>query len=142
MSHAHPVFNFDVDFGGGVRLVFSEVTGLNTEVEVVEHREGDGNDYEIRKPSGMHRAGSVTLKRGVTIGDEASKWVGQARRGAVERRDVTIELMNESHERVAVWKLLDVWPSKLTGPVSNASAKEVAIESIELNHEGIELISG
>lgn len=134
-----PVFHFTVQWGG-TRIGFSEVTGLTQENQVIEYRDGSFPEYSTIKMPGMRKFSNVTLKRGVVKADnEFFRWLSSIKLNQVERRDVTVSLLNEKHEPVMVWKIHNAFPVKLEGPQFKASGNEVAIESIELAHEGLEL---
>jgi phage tail-like protein len=132
-----PVFHFQVDWGG-TKLGFSEVTGLNIEVQVIEYRDGLSPDYSTVKMPGMVKFGNITLKRGVIEGDnEFYDWLNEIKLNKIERRDIIISLLNEDHEPVMNWKVRGAWPTKITSPDLKASANEAAIESIEIAHNGV-----
>lgn len=134
-----PVFHFAVQWGG-TRVGFSEVTGLTQENQAIEYRDGSFPEYSSIKMPGLRKFSNVTLKRGVIKADnEFFAWLSTIRLNKVERRDVTVSLLNENHEPVMVWKIHNAFPVKLEGPQLKASGNEVAIESIELAHEGLEL---
>jgi len=89
---------------------------------------------------GLHKYNNITLKRGVMKGDnEFFKWLNTVKLNTIERRDLTISLLNEKHEAVMVWKAHNAFPVKVEGPGLKASGNEVAIESIEIAHEGLVL---
>jgi phage tail-like protein len=80
------------------------------------------------------------MTRGVFKADnEFAKWISTVKLNTVERRDLTISLLNEEHAPVMVWKVHNAFPVKCEGPQLKASGNEVAIESIELAHEGLEI---
>lgn len=137
MAYPLPVFHFSVDWGG-TQVTFSEVTGLNIEVQPIEYRDGNNPDYSPTKMPGMKKYGNLTLKRGVFASDnEYYAWVNEIALNKIERRDIIISLLNEEHAPVMTWKVINAWPTKLTSPDLKASANEAAIESIEIAHEGI-----
>jgi len=132
-----PKFHFQVEWGGA-RLAFTEVSGLDVETEVIEYRDGTMRDYTKLKIPGMQKYGNVTLKRGVFAGDNAYfDWWNSVALNTVERRDVTISLLNEAHEPVMVWKVRNAWPAKIAGTDLKADGNEIAIESMELAHDGL-----
>lgn len=132
-----PKFHFQVDWGGA-RLSFTEVSGLDVETEVIEYRDGSMRDYTRLKIPGMQKYGNVTLKRGVFSGDnEFFDWWNTVALNTVERRDVTIALLNEAHEPVMVWKVKNAWPAKVAGTDLKADGNEIAIETVELAHDGL-----
>lgn len=134
-----PTFHFTVQWGGN-RIGFSEVTGLTQENQAIEYRDGSFPEYSSIKMPGLRKFSNVTLKRGVIKADnDFFKWLQTIRLNTVERRDLVISLLNEKHEPVMTWKVQNAFPVKLEGPQLKASANEVAIESIELAHEGLEL---
>jgi phage tail-like protein len=134
-----PVFHFSVQWGGN-RLGFSEVTGLTQENQVIEYRDGFFPEYSSVKMPGLRKFSNITLKRGVVKSDnDFYKWLTTIKLNTVERRDLTISLLNESHEPVMVWKIHNAFPVKVEGPQLKAAANEVAIESIEIAHEGMEV---
>jgi len=132
-----PKFHFQVEWGGA-RIGFTEVTGLNVETQVIEYREGSSFEYHKLKMPGMQKFDNITLKRGLMKADnDFYKWWNTVALNTIERRDVTISLLNENHEPVFVWKIKSVWPVKVSGTDLKADGNEVAIESIELAHEGL-----
>lgn len=131
-------FNFRVDVPGLGEMGFTEVSGLDAEVGVIEYREG-GDALHPRLLPGLVRYPRVVLRHGMTGDASLFEWWKVGRDGSVARRDVTILLLDESGQEVARWNLRRAWPTKYEGPALNAGANEVAIESLELAHEGIEL---
>jgi len=86
----------------------------------------------------MQKFGNITLKRGLFKSDnEFFKWWNTKSLGKVERRDVTISLLNEEHAPVMVWKVNRSWPVKMQSADLKSDANEVAIETLELAHEGL-----
>ena len=132
-------FNFLVDIGVGDELGFSEVDGLSGEIEVIEYREGADRVNSARKLPGLAKYPNVTLKRGIAGRTDLFEWWKAVRDGQVQRRNVTITLLDEQRQAVYRWLLRNAWPVKIEGPSLHASANEVAIESLELAHEGLEI---
>jgi phage tail-like protein len=134
-----PVFHFNVEWGG-TRLGFSEVTGLTQENQAIEYREGHSPEFSSVKMPGLHKFSNIVLKRGVIAHDnEFFNWLNTINLNTVERRDLTISLLNENHEPVMTWRIHNAFPVKVEGPQLKALGNEVAIESIELAHEGLAL---
>ncbi len=132
-----PKFHFLVDWGG-TKIGFTEVTGLEVETQVIEYRDGVMPEYSKIKMPGMQKYGNITLKRGTFQGDnEFYDWWNTVKLNTIERRDLTISLLNEEHEPVMVWKVKNAWPSKVKSTDLKADGNEVAIESMELAHEGL-----
>jgi phage tail-like protein len=134
-----PVFHFTVQWGG-IRIGFSEVSGLTQENQAIEYRDGSFPEYSSIKMPGLRKFSNVTLKRGIVKADnDFFKWLSTVKLNQVERRDVVVSLLNENHEPVMTWKIQNAFPVKVEGPGLKASGNEVAIESIEIAHEGLEL---
>lgn len=134
-----PVFHFTVEWGGS-RVGFSEVSGLTQENQAIEYRDGASLEYSSIKMPGLRKFSNVTLKRGIVKSDnQFFKWLSTVKLNTVERRDLIINLLNEDHQPVMVWKIMRAFPVKVEGPQLKATSNEVAIESIELAHEGLEL---
>jgi phage tail-like protein len=133
------VFHFRVEWGG-TRIGFSEVSGLTQEIQVIEYRDGSFPEYSSIKMPGLRKYNNITLKRGVIKADnDFFKWLSTVKLNTIERRDITISLLNENHDPVMVWKVLNAFPVKVEGPQLKAAGNEVAIESIEVAHEGLEV---
>ena len=134
-----PVFHFTVQWGG-TRIGFSEVSGLTQENQAIEYRDGSFPEYSSIKMPGLRKFSNITMKRGIVKADnEFFKWLSTIKLNQVERRDVVISLLNEEHAPVMTWKIHNAFPVKVEGPGLKASGNEVAIESIEIAHEGLEL---
>lgn len=134
---------FGVDFGDGVVGAFRECTGLGSENEVVESKaSGPDGKYIIKKLPGRMKWNNITLKRGITDAMDMWKWRKMVEEGNIQgaRRNGTITMFNTKGEAVARWKFVNAWPSKLTGPDANATNNEVAIETLEIVHEGYERV--
>ncbi|MBK8983230.1 MAG: phage tail protein [Ignavibacteria bacterium] len=132
-----PKFHFLVDWGGN-KIGFTEVTGLDITTEVIEYRDGASPEYSKIKMPGQRKFSNITLKRGTFKGDnQFFEWFNTVSLNTIERRDITISLLNENHEPVIVWKVKNAWPTKVTPTDLKADGNEVAIESLELVHEGL-----
>jgi phage tail-like protein len=130
-------FNFKLEIEGITVAGFSEVTGLNQESNVIDYREGQ-EGITPRKLPGLNKFGNITLKRGISPDLSVYNWRKTVTDGDIERRNASIVLHNEKHEEVVRWNLVNAWPSKYVGPDLKANANEVAIETVELTHEGVE----
>jgi phage tail-like protein len=137
-----PKFHFQVQWGG-TKIGFTEVTGLEVTTEKIEYRDGASKEYHKVRMPGMQTFGDLTLKRGVFAGDnEFYAWWNTVALNTVERRDITISLLNESHDPIVVWKVKNAWPTKVTSTDLNASGNETAIETLVLTHEGLTMENG
>jgi phage tail-like protein len=134
-----PVFHFRVDWGGS-RIGFSEVSGLTQEIQVIEYRDGSFPEYSSIKMPGLRKYNNITLKRGVIKADnDFFKWLSTVKLNTIERRTMTISLLNEKQDPVMVWTVHNAFPVKVEGPQLKAAGNEVAIESIEVAHEGLKV---
>jgi phage tail-like protein len=132
-----PKFHFRVEWGG-TRIGFTEVTGLEVSTDLIEYRDGASPEYSKIKMPGMQKFGNITLKRGIFKSDnEYYKWWNTHALNTIERRDITISLLNESHEPVVVWKIKNAWPVKVQSTDLKGDGNEVAVETIEIAHEGL-----
>jgi phage tail-like protein len=132
-----PKFHFQVEWAGA-RIGFTEITGLTLETEVIEYREGNSPEYNKLKMPGLHKFSNITMKRGTFAGDnDYYIWYNTVKLNTIQRRDITISLLNENHEPVVVWKVKSAWPIKVQSADLKADANEAAIESIEVAHEGL-----
>lgn len=139
MSYPMPGFHFKVEVAD-ISAEFSEVTGLNIEVQPIEYRQGLSPDPSTTKMPGLHKYGNLSLKRGVfKKNNEFYNWIKKIKLNEVERQDITISLLDEEHNPVMVWEVRGAWPTKLTSPDMKANGNEVAIETLELAHEGLSI---
>ena len=137
MNYPQAKNHFRVEWGG-TNVGFMEVSGLSIELDVVDYREGSSPESSIRKMPGLKKFSDVVLKRGIVKNDDDFyRWISTATFNQVERRDVLISLLNESHEPVVVWKLKNAFPSKLEYSTLNSQSSDVVIESLTLAHEGL-----
>jgi phage tail-like protein len=135
---------FGVEFQGQIVGAFRECTGLGSENEVVEYKaSGPRGEFVIKKVPGRLKWNNVTLKRGITDSMDMWQWRKLVEQGKIEeaRKNGTITMYNQQGDPVARWNFINAWPSKLTGPSANAGNNEVAIEELEITHEGYERVS-
>jgi phage tail-like protein len=130
-------FNFVVEIDGVTAAGFQEVSGLAAEVNIIEYREG-ADTSSIRKLPGLRKFTNVTLKRGVTQDKSLWNWFKQTLSGAPARATVAITLLDEQRNAVSRWTLLNAWPAKWEGPPLNAKSNDIAIETLEIAHEGLD----
>jgi phage tail-like protein len=139
----YSAFNFLVELepgqGAEVQAGFAEVSGLNAEVTVAEYRAGNYPVNYVRKLPGIHKAGDVTLKRGVIGAQNIYEWLEKTRTGRISeaKRNLVIKLQNEERsEAVVSWKLIGAMPIKWTGPTLTAKGGgDVAMEELVLSVE-------
>jgi len=137
-------FNFRVEIDGVHVGSFSEVSGLSSDGDIVEYRDGDDGPLHVRKLMGLRKASNITLKRGYTDNRELWDWRnnivnGTLIKGQPDRRDGAIVLQNEEHQDVLRWNFTAGWIHKIDGPTFNAKGNEVGIESAEIVVESITL---
>jgi phage tail-like protein len=132
-------FNFLVEIDGITRAGFHEVNGVDSTIDVIEHREG-GDNTTPRKLAGMTKHSAITLKWGMTDDAQLYQWHRDAVQGNVQRKNGSIVLNDRRGQEVARWNFVSAWPSKWKGPDFTAEGNDVAIETLELAHEGIERV--
>lgn len=130
--------------GGVISSVagFSEVTGLESALEMHDYKEGGRNGY-VHKFATRASFGNITFKRGVAVRPDLFRWYDRVRRGSFgARRSILIAHLGEDGEPQLVWFVFRALPAKYVGPSWNASQNNVAVESLEVAHEGLELLPG
>ena len=132
-------FNFLVEIDGITRASFQQVSGIESTIDIVEYREG-GQNTTPRKLPGQTKYGNVTLRWGITDDMELYDWHKDAVQGTVERKNGSIVQLGRDGAEVARWNFVQAWPAKYTGPEFNAEGTDVAIETMELAHEGMERV--
>ena len=133
-------FNFLVDIQGVTKAGFSEVSGLAAEVTPIEYREGGENSLTVRKLPGLVKYPNIVLKRGYTTDLSLWNWFKTVLDGKALRTVVSITLLDDQRRPVARWVAREAWPCKYEGPDLNAKGNGVAIETLEICHEGLERI--
>ena len=134
-------FQFQVDWGGA-KMSFTEVKGLVMKREKIEYRHSDSKDFSKISMPGLEKLTNFTLTRGKFPGDfDFNTWLEEIANERVNgRRDIVIRLLNEKHEPIAAWSARRCFPVKITAPDLKSDANEIAIESIEVAHEGLKLM--
>lgn len=129
---------FSVEIEGIQEAFFRECSGLESEIEVLPYEEGGVNDHPHKLP-GRAKFPNVILKRGVTDSKDLWKWFSGGIQGKVKRKTVNIVLYNAEGSEVKRWTFKDAYPIKWTGPGLNANENTLAIETLELTHEGMKM---
>ena len=128
-----PSFHFKVTLGIVGEISFSEVSGLETEFEEITYRAGDSNDFTKLKMPGLKKVSDITLKKGIFVSDsQLWKWIGNVNMNIIQRENVTISLLDESHSAVKTWSLTNAWPKKITVEGFKADGNSVAMETLIL----------
>lgn len=132
-----PKFQFSVNMNGQV-VSFQEVTGLDIEAQVIEYRAGDSAGWSTVKMPGIRKFGNVTLKKGIFVHDNRFwTWFDSIQMNTIARTPLTISLLDQTGAATMVWTLANAWPTKITGTDLKADGNEVAVETIEVAHEGL-----
>ncbi|MEH1867434.1 MAG: phage tail protein [Nostoc sp.] len=133
-------FNFLVEIDRITRAGFMECSGLTTDTDMIDYREGADLVMNVRKLSGLRKYTNIVLKRGYTNNVELWKWRNSVIQGKPERRSAEIILLDENRDVVMRWKIEEAWISKWESGPFNAKTNDVAVETVELVHEGLKLI--
>jgi phage tail-like protein len=132
-------FNFRVEIDNLTVGAFSEVSGLSSDGDAVDYREGTDIPLNVRKLVGLRKYANIVLKRGYTQNTELWDWYTNIVNGIPDRRNGTIILMDEERNDVLRWNIENAWINKIEGPMFKANGNEIAMESVELVHEGLSL---
>ena len=136
-----PRFFFQVKWGDQ-EMSFQEVTGLDVEAQPIEYRHGDSKEFAPIKMPGIKKVGNVTMKKGIFKSDNKFwDWFEQIKMNTIKRVPVTISLLDETNAPTMVWNLTNAFPTKITGTDLKSDGNEVAIETIEIAHEGLTIES-
>lgn len=132
-------FRFVVEIDGIQQAGFSECSGLGSRIAVIEYREG-GEPVRVRKLAGRISYNDITLRWGITNSRELYDWYRAGLTGQVDRRTVSIVLLDDAGNSVVRWVAVEAWPSRWDGPTLNALGNAVAIESLTLTCEEIDRV--
>ncbi len=132
-------FNFLIEIDGVVKGGFSEASGLSTDTNMIEYREGAEQQGTTRKLPGLMKYNNIVLKRGWTKDKSLWTWRKKVIDGKTQRNSGSIVLLDEARNEALRWNFREGWPSKWEGPALNAKTSEVAVETLEIAHEGLEL---
>ena len=141
-KNPYSAFNFVVEIDGARIAAFQEITGLDSENTPIEYREGADAMNTVRKLVGLEKYPNLVLKRGVSGSTTLWDWRKEVRDGGSAfppTRNVTILLLDEKHVSVLKWRLTNAWCCKLTGPSLNGKGNEIAIETMELAYDRIDM---
>ena len=129
-------YNFLVELDGITRAGFQECSGLDSTQDPVEYREGH-EGLTVRKLPGLNTYSNIVLKWGIVDDVELWDWRQKTMEGAIERKNGSIVLMDDLGEEKGRWNFREGWPTKWTGTTFNATSTEVAVETLEIAHEGL-----
>ena len=132
-------YHFLAEWGGN-RVEFLEISGLDISVDVVTMRNGSSPENSEMKIPGITKFHEVILKRNIVQGDnQFFEWIKTNSFGSVERRNVTIHLLDNQHQPLMIWKLRNAFPAKYIGPVLISNDSNLATESLVLAHDGFDI---
>lgn len=129
-------FRFRVEIDGLQQAGFTDVSGFDATVDVVEYREGN-ETTTARKLSGLTKYGNISLKWGITDSTEIYNWFIEVTKGNVQRKNISIVLVDETGSDKSRWNFINAWPSKYDAPDFSAKSSDVGIESLDIVHEGM-----
>ena len=132
-------FHFTLE-GANFTYGFQEVTGLEISYDPIDYRSGDDPTYITQKIPGLKKFSNITLKKGVFEDDDAFyDWITDTLANPERREDLVCNLLNEEGSVMKSWTIINAFPIKYQGPDLNSTASEIAVETLELVHEGIEM---
>jgi len=129
-------FRFLVEIQGLIVAGFTDVSGLQAEIETFEYREGGLNNYAHRLP-GPVRYQNLVLRRGLTDIDNLWSWHRDVTRGIVRRRNGSVILVGDLGHLLWRWNFRGAYPVRWAGPDLRAESATVAVETLELSHQGL-----
>ena len=130
-------FNFKVEIGGLFSGGFSEVSGLQVEIETQDYREGGRNHFIHKRAGPAKYPSNLILKRGMTDVKTLWNWYWDVVHGTVKRENVSVILMDRAGREMRRWNFRQAYPVKWSGPDLKANSSEIAVESLELVHKGL-----
>ncbi len=134
----YAVHNFLVEIDGVTTAGFSECSGLSMEQDNIDYRNGNDPTH-LRKIPGLSKFSEITLKRGFTTDKKLWEWRKKVIEGKTERASGTITLLDETRQPVMRWNFREGWPRKLDGPTLNAKTNDVAIETLIIVVEEVQV---
>ena len=134
-------FRFELELGSIKEAAFSEATIPDTSSDVIEYRVGNETPT-VRKLPGLNKYGNITLKWGTTDSMTVYNWRKQVEDGKVKdaRQNIAIIVKDEEGNNKSRWEFTNAWPSKYDAPDFNAKGNDVAIETLEIVHEGMKRV--
>lgn len=137
-----PKFHFQVKWDD-TEIAMQEVSGLDVETQPLEYRAGNSKVFSTVKMPGMLKSGNITMKKGIFVKDNAIyDWFAEIQMNIIKRKALTISLLDESGSPTMVWKVQNAFPVKVTSTDLKGEGNEVAIETIEIAHEGLTIENG
>jgi len=134
-------FNFRMEIDGIEVAGFKEITGGEVKTAVIDYAEGDDVNYTVRKIPGRTNYTNITFKKGIVEGIDLWEWCNSIVdwEREIERKDITIQLLDNSGEPQKTYNLFSCWPCRYKGPDLNATDDVLAIEEVEFAFEKLEI---
>jgi phage tail-like protein len=134
-------YNFAVEIDGITRAGFKQASGLDTTSDATKYREGTDAQLSQRQLPGLLSFSNISLQRGITDDSDLWKWRSSIAGGSAlpDRRNISIVLRDHAGNEKIRWNIKNCWPIKWSGPSFDATTDAIAIETLELAHEGIEV---
>jgi len=137
----HLAFNFSVEVEGLVVGGFNEVSGLQAETEVQDYREGGVNEFIHKRAGPTKYSSNLVLKKGIADSTALWSWYCDVIQGKIQRKNLSVVLMDSAGQEQRRWNFQSAYPVKWAGPGLRAGASEVAVETVELVHKGLQISS-
>jgi len=139
-----PKFYFTVNFSAqGMEASFQEVSGLDAKPQEMENRHAGNIVFSTVKKPGIVKTGNIILKHGIFVNDATfQNWFEAIKNNVVKRETITIQLRDETNNPVMTWGLSNAWPTKITMTEIKENLDEVAVETLEISHEGMTINAG
>lgn len=137
MNYPYKKYRYRLEIEGIEQAGFSEVSAPDAAIEPIKYREGNHPNTGFLKMPGLIEYANVTLRWGISDSIEFFEWIQNIANGTIERKTITIILIDDEGNDKCTWVLENAWPCKYVAPDFNAGASEVAFESIEIAHEGM-----
>ena len=135
-----PKFYFSVTLGSDDKVSFQEVDGLESETQVIEYRHGNSPVFAAIKMPGIQKVGNVTMRKGIFVNNNTFwDWYSEIKLNTITRRTVVVNLLDETGNPKMVWTLNNAFPTKVTGTDLKSEGNEVAVESIEIAYETLQV---
>ena len=133
-----PAFHFKVTIGNMGEIAFQEVSGLDTEYDIIEYRNRNTPEFSTVRMNGLNKHSDITLKKGIFSNDTALfDYFASVKMNSVARETITIQLLDEAKQPLFIWTLKNAFPKKVTGATLNAKNSEAAMEELVLAYEGL-----
>jgi phage tail-like protein len=133
-------YSFSVEIDGVTIAQFKEVSGINAEIQTIEHRENKvGGLPVMKKLPGARKWGDLTLKRGRTDNKALWDWIKSVQDGnmTAARKNGSIVLMDYQHGETSRFSFINGWPSKVSIGSLNAGGNDILLEEVTIVHEGL-----